>query len=106
MAQRPDVRAGITEGHIPKLHIILTIRPLFGGEAPLIHGIGNVQKCIDGLEKFSIGLHMTDGAQQQGGVAGKCGHSADILGHAADAEGTAQRLQAYEQIHNAGENSG
>ena len=32
---------------------------------------------------------MTDGAQQQGGVAGKGGHSADILGHAADAEGTA-----------------
>ena len=62
-AQRPDVRAGITEGYIPKLHVILTIRPLFGGETPLIHGIGNVEKRIDGLEELSIGPHMTDGAQ-------------------------------------------
>ena len=49
---------------------------------------------------------MANGAQQQGGIAGKCGHSTDILGYAADTEGTAQRLQAYEHIHDTREKGG
>ena len=94
MAERVLIGAGIAEGHVPKLHMILVIGALFRRERPLIHRIGNIKKFHHQLEIRHVVAHIAQGPDAIGKPARERGDRTDILRNIADAEGAAQLLQS------------
>jgi len=104
MAQSITVTAGISEGHVPEFHLILTVRAFLCGEAALVHGVGNVQESIGGLQKGHIGLHFSNASDEQRDVFGQGGDSSYILGDGTYAKGPGPGLQAHKHKNKPGEN--
>ena len=46
--------AGVAEGHVPELDVILPVRALLRGEAPLVHAVGDVQKFEEPLQEGAV----------------------------------------------------
>ena len=92
MAQRPEIGAGITEGNVLELHIIAPVGALLGGEAALIHCVGDIQKYKGLFQIRCVGLQNAD-------HIGECKHigdhrrgCTDILGAASHIKCAAQRF--------------
>ena len=102
MAQRPGVRAGVFEGHIPEFHLVAAVRAFFRGKASLVHIVGNVQKGKGGAQEAGIAAHLPQGLKQRGDILGQRCDSADILGHISHSKGPRPGFQAGKDIDNAG----
>ena len=102
MPQRPGVAARIPEGHIPELHLILPVRPFFGGQAALVHGVGQVQKLKGQPQEHPVGPDVAQRLQSQRDAAEQLGGGPHILGHRPHIEGSGPGFQADIQIHHPG----
>ena len=102
MPQRPGIAARIPEGHIPELHLILPVRPFFGGQAALVHGVGQVQKLEGQPQEYPVGPDVAQRLQRQRNAAEQLGGGPHILGHRPHIEGPGPGFQADIQIHHPG----
>ena len=98
MPQGPGIRAGVLEGHVPELDLVLPVGALLGGEAALVHVVGDVQKVVGELEVFRVGPQVPYDLQQAGEPLGQTRQSAHVLGDGPHPEGPAQGLQSGEEV--------
>ena len=87
MAQRPAVGARVAEGNVPEFHLVVAVGPLFGGQAALVHGVGQVEVFVDPFEEDAVGADLPHGLQQLGDTAEELGGGAHILGDGAHIKG-------------------
>ena len=101
--QRPVLPAGVAEGHVAELHLVLPVGALLRGQAALIHGVGDIQELEGGIQKFRIGFQNAHQPGQLKNASRHGGGRAHILGHAAHVKRAAPGLQAGKHVHKAGD---
>ena len=106
MAQRPILRAGVAEGHIAELDLILAVGALLGRERALIHLVRRIEEGEEILQKRRVAAHVAAVGDELREMAGKGGERGDILHNAARAERTGERLQTDEEIRHRGKQHG
>ena len=95
--------AGVAEGHVPELDVILPVRALLRGEAPLVHAVGDVQKFEEPLQEGAVAPDIRRRLEKAGDAQEEVGSDADILRHLSQAKGSAPGFQADVEIDNARE---
>lgn len=103
MAQRPILRAGIAEGNIAELDLVLSVGALLGRERALIHLVRRIEEGEELLQKRRVAAHVAAVDDELREMPGKGGERGDILHNAARAERARERLQAYEKVRCHGE---
>ena len=102
MAQGPAVAAGVAEGDVPEFHLVVAVGPLFGGQAALVHGVGQVEEPEGGIQEVAVDPHLTQRLQQQGDAAEELGGAAHIPGDQAHIKGTAPGFEADKEVDRTG----
>ena len=98
MAQRPILRAGVAEGHVPELDLIFPVGALLGRERPLVHLVRRVEEGEEVLQKRRVaagGIALVDELRE---MTGESSERRDILHDAARAECARERLQTDEEV--------
>ena len=98
MAQGILLAAGVPERDIQELHGILAVAPLFGGQAALVHLVGQVKIVIERFQVGGVESAVAHGGEQPADAHKKVGGCAHILGHSAQTKGPAVGLQAYKEV--------
>ena len=84
--------------------MVLPVGALFRGEAPLVHGVGGVQKTEGVLHKGGVGGDEVHSLQEHGHIPRQGRGGAHILGDGANAESAAPGFQAGKDVDTSGEN--
>ena len=106
MAQGVGLAAGIPEGHVPKLDLIVPVPALFHRQAALVHGVGDVQIPEALLEEGSVVFRLAQKLEQGGEIVRHQTEGGHILGDGPHAEGPRQRLQPHKGVGRSGKGGG
>ena len=98
MAQGVLRTAGVAEGDIPELHRILAVAPLFGGQAALIHVVGQVEVIEDVFHIDAVDLHLGQHLHKGDNALEQVGGRTEVLRHGIQTERPAAGLEADEEI--------
>ena len=101
--QGPGAAAGVSEGDVLKLHLVLPVGALLGGQAALVHLVGDVEELVDVPHEGDVAPKHAQSLDQNAHVFGQGADRAHILGDAADPESPGPRLDADKQIDQPGE---
>ena len=87
-----------------ELHLVLPVRALFGGQAALVHGVGQIQELKGLVQISAVGSHLAHAGPDAVDIDGQRGNGAHVLGDGADIKRAAPGLEADEDIDQSGEN--